>query len=60
LTITSTSETETKKYFSAIDLPVRERREIVRELRNLGITAGSLFPGLDGAGEELTDRNFEI
>ena len=42
------------------DLPVRERREIVRELRYMGITAGSLFPGLDGACEELTDRNFEI
>jgi len=53
-------ETETKKYLWAIDLPVHERREVVRELRYMGITAGSLFPGLDGACEELTDRNFEI
>ena len=49
-----------KKYLSAIDLPVRERREVVRELRYMGITAGSLFPGLDGACEELKERNFEM
>ena len=53
-------ESGTKKYLWAIDLPVHERREVVRELRYMGITAGSLFPGLDGACEELADRNFEI
>ena len=53
-------ETETKRYLSAIDLPVCERREVVRDLRYMGITAGSLFPGLDGACEELADRNFEM
>jgi hypothetical protein len=53
-------ETEAKRYLSAIDLPVRDRREIVRELSYMGITAGSLFPGLDGAYEELTERNFEV
>ncbi|MGB8989180.1 MAG: FRG domain-containing protein [Candidatus Sulfotelmatobacter sp.] len=53
-------ETATKKYLSAIDLPVRDRRDVVRELRYMGITAGSLFPGLDGACEELKERNFEI
>ncbi len=53
-------ETATKKYLWAIDLPVRERRDVVRELSYMGITAGSLFPGLDGACEELKERNFEI
>ena len=53
-------ETATKKYLSAIDLPVRERRDVVRELRYMGITAGSLFPGLDGACEELKEKNFEV
>jgi hypothetical protein len=53
-------ESETKKYLLAIDLPVRECRSVVRELGSMGITAGSLFPGLDGACEELTERNFEI
>jgi len=53
-------ETETKKYLTAIDLPVRERRQVARELGYMGITAGSLFPGLDGACEELRERNFDF
>jgi hypothetical protein len=53
-------ESDTKKYLWVIDLPVRERDKVVQELRFMGITAGSLFPGLDGACEELKERNFEI
>jgi hypothetical protein len=53
-------ESGTGKYLWAIDLPVRERRSVVRELSYMGITAGSLFPGLDGACEELMERNFEV
>ena len=53
-------ESDSKKYLSAIDLPLRERDKVVQELRFMGITAGSLFPGLDGACEELKERNFEI
>jgi hypothetical protein len=52
-------ETESKKYLWAIDLPVRDRRQVFRELSYMGITAGSLFPGLDGACEELAERNFQ-
>jgi hypothetical protein len=69
-TVTSVDDIETfikskenesgKKYLWAIDLPVRDRRDVVRDLRYMGITAGSLFPGLDGACEELKDRNFEV
>jgi FRG domain len=51
-------ETDKKKYLQAIDLPVRERKRVIRELSYMGITAGSLFPGLDGACEELAERNF--
>jgi hypothetical protein len=51
-------ETEAIKYLHAVDLPVRERKVVVRELSYMGITAGSLFPGLDGACEELAERNF--
>jgi hypothetical protein len=51
-------ETDKKKYLQAIDLPVRERKRVIRELGYMGITAGSLFPGLDGACEELKERNF--
>jgi len=51
-------ETATKKYLWAIDLPVSERKQVVSELSYMGITAGSMFPGLDGACEELKERNF--
>jgi hypothetical protein len=53
-------EASGKTYLWAIDLPVNDRRQVVRDLSYMGITAGSLFPGLDGACEELTERNFEI
>jgi FRG domain-containing protein len=53
-------ETSGKVYLSAIDLPLRDRRTVVRELGYMGITAGSMFPGLDGACEELRERNFDI
>src|SRR6266550_5570205 len=53
-------EANGKMYLWAIDLPVSDRRQVVRDLSYMGITAGSLFPGLDGACEELTERNFEI
>jgi hypothetical protein len=45
-------------YLKAIDLPLRERRQVMRELSYMGITAGSLFPGLDGACDEMKERNF--
>jgi len=45
-------------YLTAIDLPASERPAVFRELSYMGITAGSLFPGLDGACEELKERNF--
>jgi hypothetical protein len=53
-------ETAEKKYLSAIDLPISERKKVIQELSYMGITAGSLFPGLDGACEELKERNFDI
>jgi len=47
-----------KCYLQVIDLPLRERDHVIRELRLMGITQGSLFPGLDGACEELRERFF--
>ena len=55
-----TRETEDKKYLYVIDLPVKDRKFVMRELSYMGITAGSLFPGLDGACEELKERFFDI
>jgi hypothetical protein len=47
-----------KVYLRVIDLPLAERDHVMRELRIMGITSGSLFPGLDGACHELRDRFF--
>ena len=49
-----------KTYLQMIDLPVTERPHVMRELSVMGITAGSLFPGLDGACEELKERFFPL
>lgn len=47
------------KYLTVIDLPYRERLAALRELGMMGITSGSLFPGLDGACRELRERLFD-
>ena len=49
-----------QNYLEVIELPWKERPKVMRELSIMGITAGSLFPGLDGACEELKERFFEI
>jgi hypothetical protein len=51
-------KTNNKSYLAAIDLPLHERARVYRDLDYMGVTAGSLFPGLDGACEELRERNF--
>ena len=52
---------ETKKvtYLEAIDIPANEREKAMTELRFMGITAGSMFPSIDGVCEELRELNFE-
>jgi len=47
-------------YLSAIDLPAGERKAVIRELDLMGINAGSLFPGLDGACGQLRERFFDL
>jgi hypothetical protein len=47
-----------KSYLRVIDLPVHERPTVVNNLRQMGITAGSMFPGLDGACEALKEQYF--
>jgi len=46
------------KFIEAIDIPANEREVAMQDLRYMGITAGSMFPGLDGACEELREQNF--
>jgi hypothetical protein len=45
-------------YLAAIDLPVSQRSMVFADLAHMGVTAGSLFPGLDGTCEELKERHF--
>ena len=59
-TYIKSKESGEKRYLWAIDLPVRDRKRVVNELKYMGITAGSLFPGLEGACEELRERNFDL
>jgi len=47
------------EYLRAIDIPASEREAAMRDLRIMGITAGSMFPGKDGICEELKERNFK-
>ena len=47
------------KYLQAIDIPASEREKAMSDLRFMGITAGSMFPSIDGVCEELKERNFE-
>lgn len=52
-------ECETKvKFLEAIDIPANEREKAMMDLRFMGITAGSMFPGIVGVCEELRERNF--
>ncbi len=52
-------EAEAKQtYLGAVDIPVKCRDEAVKELSFMGITAGVLFPGIDGTCEDLKERFF--
>lgn len=48
------------KFLSAIDIPASERESAMNDLKFMGITAGSMFPGIDGVCEELRERNFDM
>lgn len=51
--------TTNETYLQAIDIPAIHREEAMRDLRFMGITAGSMFPGIDGVCEELRETNFD-
>ena len=53
-----TKEKPDNPFLQAVDLPVVERVEVLTELATMGITPGSLFPGLDGACEQMKERLF--
>ena len=47
-------------YLQVLDISTLDRQFAMNELALMGITAGSLFPGLDGACESSKERNFDI
>jgi hypothetical protein len=49
-----------RDYFWRVDLPYSEKGRIMKELRKMGITAGSLFPGFDGICRSLKEQDFEV
>lgn len=53
-------DTDGVAYLRAIDIPANQREAAMRELRFMGITAGSMFPSIDGVCEELRERNFNV
>ena len=49
-----------RSFLRVIDLPANERRIVMQDLALIDITAGSLFPGLDGACLQLKERYFDL
>ena len=49
-----------KEFLRVIDLPLGDRNLVIRELTLMGVTAGSLFPGVEGTCEELRERFFSL
>ena len=47
------------QYLKAISLPVASRETAMQDLQLMGITWGSMFPGLDGVCRQLAYRHFE-
>ena len=53
-------ESESKnQYLTAIDIPAKDREKAMQDLKFMGITAGSMFPSIDGVCEELRENNFD-
>jgi hypothetical protein len=48
------------EYLWVVDLPIGERPLVMRELATMGITAGAMFPSLDGTCEEQKERLFPV
>lgn len=49
---------ETNRYLKAIDIPIKDARNAMRDLAMMGITYGALFPGIDGACQDFKEIKF--
>jgi hypothetical protein len=47
-------------FLQVFDLPASERTKAMTDLSVMGITAGSMFPGIDGTCEEVRERMFNL
>lgn len=47
-----------RKFLKVISIPASERNVAMRDLSLMGITWGSMFPGLDGICKQLNSRHF--
>lgn len=50
---------DSRTYLTPFDLPWSERDAAMRDLRTMGITSATMFPGIDGTCKELRDRYFD-
>jgi len=53
------NELKTQLYLKAVRIPVTDREEAMRDLSLMGVTWGSLFPGIDGMCRQLRYEHFE-
>jgi hypothetical protein len=51
-------QAKNKRYLTIIDISRSEREFAMRDLSYMGVTAASLFPGLDGACRSLKEEFF--
>lgn len=56
--ITDEETENATKFLHCFDIPLVERAPILHELKLMGLTAASLFPGLDGTCEALRGQMF--
>jgi hypothetical protein len=52
------NEKASGQYLSAISIQSNERQKALRDLQLMGITWGSLFPGIEGVCRQLSERHF--
>lgn len=57
--VITTNEKQSSKFLTAVSIPASDREVAMRDLSLMGITWGSMFPGLDGACKQLKARHFE-
>jgi FRG domain len=58
--IANREQEKNKTYLEAIDLPSTSRAEVMKDLDMMGITAASLFPGIDGVCKYQKERLFGV